>query len=450
MYPLKPAALLMLAITLGAASASAQSSVQIPLQLDFINPGAKSLALAGAFAGVADDATAGFANPAGLRELSRPELSFELRGRWLESSFLERGRLSGVVQNGGLDVVSGPVFGKSADNRLGVSYLSIVLPFPRKRAAIAAFRHELARVDQHYFSQGAFQQDPTEFTSRRDFPQDGVRQLAITNYGAAGAIEINSRVAAGATLSVYTFEMFSQFLRFDTVGFLGPPNTNIVFGRSTQQGTGFGFAPSVGVRACLKPCQDREKTAARFGAVYRRGPSFAFDTVDGPDTRTGNQFRIPDTFAFGGALEIPRSSSRVLLMGEVTRVGYGRLRRDFITDQVARTGIEDRFAINDGTEVHLGVQYTLVAPAWLPRFRGGIWSDPDHSTKFVAGPPALTAADRLTDELMSVSLSTGRRRTHYTGGVGLTFSPRIEWNFGADLTTDVTVVSTSVIVKIGQ
>ena len=45
----------------------AQTAIQIPLQFDFVNPGAKSLALGGAFTGLADDATAGFANPAGLR-----------------------------------------------------------------------------------------------------------------------------------------------------------------------------------------------------------------------------------------------------------------------------------------------------------------------------------------------------------------------------------------------
>src|SRR5262249_4349067 len=48
------------------AAAFAQESLQIPLQFDFLNPGAKSLALAGSFVALADDATATFANPAGL------------------------------------------------------------------------------------------------------------------------------------------------------------------------------------------------------------------------------------------------------------------------------------------------------------------------------------------------------------------------------------------------
>ena len=43
------------------------------------NPGARSVALGGAFAGLADDATAAFSNPAGLVQLLRPEISGELR-----------------------------------------------------------------------------------------------------------------------------------------------------------------------------------------------------------------------------------------------------------------------------------------------------------------------------------------------------------------------------------
>jgi hypothetical protein len=43
MSQLKPAAGLMFAIVLSCTDVSAQSSVQVPLQLDFVNPGAKSL-----------------------------------------------------------------------------------------------------------------------------------------------------------------------------------------------------------------------------------------------------------------------------------------------------------------------------------------------------------------------------------------------------------------------
>ena len=65
----------LLASVLWPSGADAQTSLQVPLQFDFVNPGAKSLALGGAFTGLADDATATFANPAGLTLLLGPELS---------------------------------------------------------------------------------------------------------------------------------------------------------------------------------------------------------------------------------------------------------------------------------------------------------------------------------------------------------------------------------------
>src|SRR5262245_25860506 len=101
-------------------SLAAQTTLQIPLQFDFINPGAKSLALGGAFVGVADDATAAFSNPAGLTRLDGSEVSGELRGFRVSTPFLSAGRLSGSVTNLGTDTVAGAVFHDSTGSHLGV------------------------------------------------------------------------------------------------------------------------------------------------------------------------------------------------------------------------------------------------------------------------------------------------------------------------------------------
>src|SRR3954454_6826183 len=49
------------------------------LQFNFGNPGARSLGMGGAFLGLADDASAAEANPAGLTILRKPEVSIEVR-----------------------------------------------------------------------------------------------------------------------------------------------------------------------------------------------------------------------------------------------------------------------------------------------------------------------------------------------------------------------------------
>src|SRR5262249_58274528 len=61
------------------------------LQFNFGNPGARSLGMGGAFLGLADDASAAEANPAGVTILRKPEVSIEARS-WLEQQiFSTRG-----------------------------------------------------------------------------------------------------------------------------------------------------------------------------------------------------------------------------------------------------------------------------------------------------------------------------------------------------------------------
>src|SRR5215475_9229006 len=61
------------------AAAQSDNPALAGIQFDFSLPGARSLALGGAFVGVADDATAAWSNPAGLLVLTRPEVSIEGR-----------------------------------------------------------------------------------------------------------------------------------------------------------------------------------------------------------------------------------------------------------------------------------------------------------------------------------------------------------------------------------
>ena len=88
--------------------AAAQSSLQVPIQFDFLNPSARSLALGSAFVGLADDATAALVNPAGLIQLTRKEISIEGRFRHLEQPFLVGGRLSGAADRTGAGHGTGP------------------------------------------------------------------------------------------------------------------------------------------------------------------------------------------------------------------------------------------------------------------------------------------------------------------------------------------------------
>ena len=61
------------------------------LQFNFGNPGARSLGMGGAFLGLADDASAAEANPAGLTILRKPEVSLEVRNYQEQQLFTTSG-----------------------------------------------------------------------------------------------------------------------------------------------------------------------------------------------------------------------------------------------------------------------------------------------------------------------------------------------------------------------
>jgi len=130
----------------------------------FTNPGARSIALGGAFAAIADDATAAFANPAGLVQILRPELSVELRGTASRTDHSSPYDLANSVS--------------------GLGFFSFVYPSPSW--AVALYSHQLASL-------GFTIVDP--FTLRRDF--------SVRSYAAAAAFEIGEHLSLGAGLSYF-------------------------------------------------------------------------------------------------------------------------------------------------------------------------------------------------------------------------------------------------------
>ena len=64
-------------------------------QFDFSLPGARSLAMGGAFIALADDATSAYSNPAGLIQLGRPEVSLEYRGWDFDATAIDHGHAFG-------------------------------------------------------------------------------------------------------------------------------------------------------------------------------------------------------------------------------------------------------------------------------------------------------------------------------------------------------------------
>ena len=155
------AAAALVAIGLAAPTCQAQGASTITGTV-FANPGARSIGLGGAFAAIADDATAAFANPAGLVQILRPEISVELR---FTSSM-----------NGG-----GFVSGQGVS---GLGFFSFV--FPARSWALALYSHQMGSVT---FGWG--------------FPGVVQREFSVRSYAAAAAFEVSEHLSLGAGLSYF-------------------------------------------------------------------------------------------------------------------------------------------------------------------------------------------------------------------------------------------------------
>jgi long-chain fatty acid transport protein len=415
-------------------AATGQVSLQVPLQFDFLNPGARSLAMGGAFAGLADDATAAFTNPAGLTMLGKPEVSAEGRYRQISIPFLQRGRLTGQLTNRLDDVIPGPVYAQATANITSPSFLSFV--YPRRRWTVAAYRHELVRLRDDFQARGVFQ-DIIALDSVfpvRHLPLDATRSIDLVDYGFSSAYRLTDSLAVGAGISVYHLALDADFIRFSTLDrpdVFGAPDYSSELFRVTHDADGFDVAATAGF-------QWTPHRKVRIGGVYRDGPDFDVrleETVS--NVRRDGRFRVPDVWSAGVMI---RPLQWFTLAFDYTFLQYSRLEDDYIKLQTAVR--PEHFAIENGREFHAGVEYVFASINKLPAVRFGAWYDPDHSVRYEP-----TAANDPMDIQFGAMLPGGKDRVHYTAGAGLSLTQTFEINFAGDFTSERQTVSTSIVYR---
>jgi long-subunit fatty acid transport protein len=418
--------------------ALAQATAQIPLQFDFLTPGARSLAMGGAFVGAADDATAAFANPAGLTQLSRKEISAEGRFRRIQTPFLQGGRVSGTVSGIGLDTIDGPSYGTDTDYHTSPAFLSLTLP--AGPVTLAVYRHDAVGIENTFFSDGAFARANFAGTiddRNRDLPLGGTRTVNISDYGGAFGVRLGDKLSVGGGVSVYTFKLASDFARYSFVSdVFSPTDRHIISATATQHGDAVALSANTGALFTLRP-------NVKIGAQFRRGPRFPFSQHDRVSssldlTRTG-QFKVPDVASVGVEWRV---GSNVRVLGDYARVQYSQLKKDFIDIQSLSSGRQNQLRIDSGNEVHGGVEYVLLDLPKPMALRAGAWFDPDHAVRYVP-----TAANDALDVLLRATLPGGQNLVHYTFGAGVALTNRIEFNAGADLSRRTTYVTASGVVR---
>ena len=389
-------------------------------QFSFSNPGARSLGLGGAFVAVADDATAAWANPAGLVQIGRPEVSAE--GRYWEYStpYVASGRVRGTPSGIGLDTSAGVRSETSEFDVTGLAFLSFV--YPKDRWSLALYRHVLANLETESTTEGVFSETPDGRTVRF-LDQSNRSNLEMISYGLSGAHRITETLSIGLGIVYYqTLAEIESDLYFwdDLDDPLGSGTSYIgerfVLGQTLYSDDwSFGFVAgllwrvtpnwSLGGRYRQGPRVDLG-IEARVGSILDLGvpPGSVIDL--GPAGRSD----FPDNFGLG--LAYRSRDGRLTLSFEWDRVTY--------SDSLESLEVEDQ-DLDDADEIHLGGEWAFLHSKPLFAARAGVWFDPDHQTR----------ANDEADDFARALLIRGDDEIHFALGFGVAFE-----NFQIDVAAD--------------
>lgn len=345
---------------------SAVSFAGIPF--NFTPPGARSLGMGAAFIGIADDATASEANPAGLTILTRPEAS--LHFRYTDYSIKFFNPLAGEILT---------FFGQGN----GVGRFEDAFAIPSFASFVKPYRKVVVSV---YYQQAADFKGNERFVATDDFFQDTYTvtqnlEFQLEHIGVSAAFKIADAVSVGVSVRSSRVSLKSRDeFRIDGWRDLpGEPNVTDNFGlRTTFSDHDNDLTYNIGV--LINP-----NGRASLGLVYKKGGDYnlngvskSFDECEGVDCydnpffgpgqvdRT-NPFTVPDVFGVGIAL---RPSDQLTVAVDANKITY--------SDLNGFDGQNDR--IDDGMEYHFGFEYTFFPGGGETpmSFRAGMYTDPDH------------------------------------------------------------------------
>ncbi|MBD3854683.1 MAG: outer membrane protein transport protein, partial [Acidobacteria bacterium] len=438
----------LIAATIAAASGNAQETPST-FEFSFSNPGARSLGLGGAFSALADDATAAFANPAGLVQLVSLEVSAEVRHWSYSTPYIEGGRFEGEPTGIGLDTVDGLRTAVSEEQLTGLSFLSFV--YPKGRWSIAVYRHQLANFRAQTDTQGLFHTGGTGTETFRTFDRRWSTDLDIVSYGVAGAYRISDRFSLGLGLVYFDGRLEAPFAWYfpddDSLqGIFGPnsylPERQLVNGDMAFDDSDWGL--SAGLLWSFAE-------GWALGAFYRQGPEFrlVFDTRAGPVAQDfdpaltpgatiltiATPMQFPDVYGLGIAYRSP--DGKLAVGFEWDRVGYSSIFDSF--DPVVIETLDDDLDLgvdlvaDDGNELRLGAEYAFLDLKPVLAIRAGVWLDPDHRFRSTSDDPEHRAL-----------FQPGEDEVHVAVGLGLAFAS-FQIDLAADFSDLVDTVSLSMI-----
>lgn len=399
-------------------------------QFSFVNPGARSTGLGGAFIGLADDATAAEANPAGLTILTKPEVSFEYRGTRFDPDKLNSIN-AGSSSEGEFRAASA----NELDDLNQPSFLSVV--FPSKNTTYGFSRQESVRQKGN-INEGFELSTPTisgAFVSLADVDQ------TVVNWNFSFASKLSDGFSVGASLRYCQLDWTNTVQNFavTSLGTIEVYDTNI-------DDTDNAFAFNIGFMSKLGKY-------ASWGAVYKRNPKFEVQetTKVNPNPLIAalfplapsftNELKIPDTFGTGIAV---KPNDNFTLVADVVYIKYSDLEDGFqarynILTFPARAG-SITYKVDNKFEFHAGTEFVVLVKSTPLALREGYYRKPSNSL--------LVDHTDSGDQAFYNSIFTKRDdENHFTLGMGVVFGPNFQMDWAADLAKSVNSYSFSTVVR---
>jgi len=429
-------------MTVTAAAQTNDEATPFPaLQWNFSTPGARANGMGRTFIGMADDASAAITNPAGLTNLTRPQIYAEYKNTRLKVD-----RLAAVDSLRSLQ----PTTNTAIVNAL--SFLSISVPIGSKLAAGFSVHRFL---DYHETFNFAPRSIPNHPTANVFFPITGAADFTATAFGGSVAYNVSSQLRVGATIAANQLKVDSDATRY-----------GIIFGPTYRGGTGnlndLGTSPIIANQTSIHDTQ--VAVSGAFGALYKVNDmvSVGFDFTKGPkftssenlQTNPGfnnnvlagasNQplvqgtnfpknfaLNVPDHFGVGVSI---RPTPQLLVAADAVRTNYSSLSKSTTLIFFATTLTGNEYVTPDVTEIHVGAEYNVYnMKGNLIFVRGGVFTNPAHSVTFTGvSDPAVQAT-----EVANYNLLQGKDETRGTVGAGIALGPRaqidVAYVFGKEL-----------------
>ncbi len=381
------------------------------IPFNFGPPGARSLGMGGTFIAIADDATAAEANPAGLTNLTRPEVSVHGRSSSLDGEVLD---LNAVVNLDTLNRFRQFSPRLEPDTRIGNAFANdnkARIDHSVDEASFASFVKPMGESTYSiYLQRSADFESTNTFIAFDDSLLDRYQarqriDLSLENIGVSAAFKATPNVSVGFSLrysllqldalqetrldylSDLELEQLSPGASLEEVQALGIIDQRItaeIFDHEAHDITfnvGLLFNPagkwSVGLvykDGGEYEIDGKEEQTDCLIAMPMPGASCEPQTVNAATTR----IKVPDFLGLGFAW---RPTDRFKAALDLNHITYSDLALAPASNPDVTQAVRDQFEnVDDALEVHLGLEYIfLVGSKRQPlTVRTGAYTDPDH------------------------------------------------------------------------